>query len=38
MEYEIADTAAFKGTRRLQVLKFEEYFAVKHEMLDEVKI
>jgi hypothetical protein len=29
MEDKIANAAAFKGARRLQVLEFEEYVAVK---------
>jgi hypothetical protein len=37
MEDEIANAAAFKGARRLQVLKFEEYVAVKREMLEKIE-
>lgn len=35
MEDQIADTTAFEGTRWLQVLKFEKYFAVKLDVSDE---
>lgn len=35
MEDEIAHTTAFEGTRWLQVLEFEKYFAVEHDMSDE---
>jgi hypothetical protein len=37
MEDEIANAAAFKGARRLQVLEFEEYVAVKREMLEKIE-
>src|SRR4051812_652554 len=37
MEDKVANAAAFKGTRRLQVLKFEEYVAVKREVLEKLE-
>ena len=37
MEDKIANAAAFKGARRLQVLKFEEYVAVKREVLEKLE-
>jgi len=36
MEDKIANAAAFKGARRLQVLEFEEYVAVKRELLEKL--
>jgi hypothetical protein len=37
MEDKIANAAAFKGARRLQVLEFEEYVAVKREVLEKLE-
>ena len=37
MEDKIANAAAFKGARWLQVLEFEEYVAVKREVLEKLE-
>ena len=37
MKDKIANAATFKGARRLQVLEFEEYVAVKREVLEKLE-